>query len=376
MSKDIETTDVEKENESPVSQEFSNFFPTSRPIKRKMKKKKVYRIGFAYNARAANMNGESNDSNLEFDEIETIDAIKHALEILGYEVIPLEADINFIENLKNSNVDFVFNIAEGIHGESRESHIPAILEMFGIPYSGSGVLIQAVTLSKSIMKEILRYNGIRTPPFQLFKTPNEKLKKSLKFPLLVKPDAEGSSIGITNESLVFDEKQLRIQVKKILAEHLQPALVEDYCTGREFTVGLIGNERPKVLPIIEVTFDHLPQGMAKIDSYESKWVYDTPEMDVSPLICPAKISMTLRKTLETVARKTYKTLRCVDFSRIDIRLNSKGIPMVLDVNTLPGLNPDPAIHSRFPLACSVAGMEYDEMIRSVLQTAFKRYKLH
>ena len=337
--------------------------------------KKVSRIGLAFNLKREPEKGERLDKYAEFDDIETVDAIRKALESGGYEVELLEADRGFMERLKESNVDFVFNIAEGVNGESRESHVPAILEMLNIPYSGSGVLTQAVTLNKSRKKEILSYYGIPTPLFQLFKDPRQKIDPKLHFPLIVKPDAEGSSVGITNDSLVRDEMGLRKQVSHITRNYGQLALVEEYLGGREFTVSLLGNKKPKVLPIVEINFDHLPQELNRFDSYEAKWVYDTPGNPVEPLVCPAELNSRLKVKLEKVARNTFSVLGCHDLSRIDFRLDSQGTPHVLDVNALPGLIPDPKTNSRFPRACFAAGMSYDEMILTILNTALKRYNL-
>jgi len=335
----------------------------------------INRVGFAYNARPDVSSLSSSSVALEYDEIETIEAIRNALRSLGLEVELMPVNQNFIEFLKTHPVDFVFNIAEGIRGESRESHIPAILEMLGIPYSGSGVLTQALTLSKGRTKEILGYYHIPTPKYQLFRTPNDHLAPFLKFPLIVKPDAQGSSAGIINDSVVHDMDALRIQVRRILNEFGDPVLIEEYLPGKEFTVGIIGNDPPIVLPIIEVSFNHLPPGFAKIDSYESKWSFDVPGMGVNPLTCPAKISRRLQRRIEKIALDAYRVLDCVDFCRMDIRLNKFGVPNILEINALPGLNPNPEFHSRFPYACEAAGLTYNEMILTILNAALKRYRL-
>lgn len=337
--------------------------------------KNVRKIGIALNLKKSSYDNERFDKYAEFDDLDTINAIRLALENAGYEVVLLEADQDFIISLKESNVDFVFNIAEGIHGESRESHVPAILEMFNIPYSGSGVLTQAITLNKSRKKEILDYYQIRTPKWQVFKNTNQKLDPKLKFPLIVKPDAEGSSIGITNESLVFDTLSLKKQVRKVLKEYEQPALVEEFVTGREFTVSLLGNP-PKVLPIVEVNFDHLPANVHRFDSWEAKWVFDNPNSAVDPIICPAELKPKLKAQIEKIAKQTFDKLGCVDLARIDIRLDSDGNPHILDVNALPGLMPDPKMNSRFPKSCYAAGMTYEQIILAVLNSALKRYNLH
>jgi D-alanine-D-alanine ligase len=347
-----------------------------RSSRKQMYNKKVTRIGIAYNLKREAGEGEREDKYAEFDDLETINAIRKSIEAAGYETVLLEADQDFLVEVKNADVDFVFNIAEGIHGESRESHVPAILEMLNIPYSGSGVLTQAITLNKSRKKEILNYYGIPTPRFQVFRNGHQKINVNLRYPLIVKPDAEGSSVGIFNDSLVHEPTALKAKVSKILKEYDQPALVEEYVDGREFTVSLLGNNGGlKVLPIIEISFDHLPTGLNKFDSYEAKWIYDNPETKIDPLICPADLKPKLKNQIEKIAKSTFYTLGCVDFARIDIRLDSEGIPQVLDVNALPGLMPNPKHNSRFIRSCYTLGMTYDQIIQSVLMGALKRYNL-
>jgi lysine 2,3-aminomutase len=341
---------------------------------RQLFNKHVRRIGIAFNLKKTLDKNDRFDKYAEFDDLDTINGIRVALERAGYEVVLLEADKDFIYSLKDSNIDFVFNIAEGIHGESRESHVPAILEMFNIPYSGSGVLTQAITLNKSRKKEILDYYHINTPRWQVFKNTNQKLDPNLRFPLMVKPDAEGSSVGITNDSLVNDLPALKKQVSKILKDYDQPALVEEFLTGREFTVSLLGNP-PRVMPIVEVNFDHLPANIHRFDSWEAKWIFDNPNSPVDPIICPADLKPKLKAQIEKVAKQTFEKLGCVDLARIDIRLDNEGNPHVLDVNALPGLMPDPKMNSRFPRSCFAAGMTYDQIILTILNSALKRYNL-
>lgn len=349
---------------------------TDRSSKKQLYNKKVSRIGVAFNLKREAEKGDRPDKYAEFDDLETINAIRMAVENAGYEIVLLEADQDFLVKVRDASVDFVFNIAEGIHGESRESHVPAILEMLNIPYSGSGVLTQAITLNKSRKKEILNYHGIPTPRFQLFRNNHQRLDPNLRFPLIVKPDAEGSSVGIFNDSFVEDLPSLKKQVNKVLRDYDQPALVEEYMDGREFTVSLLGNNGSlKVLPIIEVDFNHLPEGLRRFDSYEAKWIYDNPDNVVDPLICPPDLKPKLKSALEKTAKRTFYTLGCVDFARIDIRLDSGGIPHVLDVNALPGLMPNPKHNSRFIRSCYTLGMTYDEIILSVLNAALKRYNL-
>ncbi|MDG6220044.1 MAG: KamA family radical SAM protein [Candidatus Thermoplasmatota archaeon] len=361
-----------------MSNYMDNIYSHPNPYKgptRKAVEAQGLRIGLAFNLKRPAKNGEVHDKYSEFDDITTIDAVRKGIESGGHSVVLLEADQEFPEKVRRANVDFVFNMAEGLSGESRESHVPAILEMFGIPYSGSGVLTQSITLNKNRTKEILRCHNIPTPGYQLFTGLNHKKENCITFPAIVKPNSEGSSKGIDNGSLVEDEESLKKKVKHLLKNYSQDALVEEYCPGREFTLSIIGNEKPKILPIVEVTFDHLPSGMNKFDSYEAKWTYDNPENKADPLICPARLEPALKKSLETVALNTYSALGCVDFCRIDMRLDKNGVPNVIDVNAIPGLIPDPKENSRFPRACYAAGMSYNDMILAILNSALKRNKL-
>lgn len=339
---------------------------------KKVNSKKLV-IGIAYNAKKKTKNKEIYDKYAEFDDISTIKAIQKAIEE-KYKTVLLEADTNFVEKLKKTKPDFVFNIAEGINGESRESHIPAILEMFGIPYSGSGVLTQAITLDKNKTKELLEYYKIPTPKFQLIE--NEKFElKNMRFPIIVKPNSEGSSKGITNKSLVFNKKDLIHQVKYVLKTYKEPVIIEEFLDGREFTVSIIGNNNPKVLPIVEVTFDYLPKNIHKFDSYEVKWIYDNPNSPVDPIVCPAKISESLKRKIETNCLRAYNKLNCVDFCRMDVRLDKNEEPNILEINALPGLIPDPKENSRFPRACFTAGMSYNEIILTILKEGMNRYNI-
>ncbi|MFH1607231.1 MAG: KamA family radical SAM protein [Nanoarchaeota archaeon] len=331
-----------------------------------------FRIAVIFNLKRDAEVDKPEDWYAEFDDITIPNAIKSSLAKNGYQVELLEADENIFEKLKKGNYNFAFNIAEGMNGTSRESQIPAILDMLKIPYNGSGVLTQAITLDKRRKKELLLYHGINTPKFQLFKTTYQKLNPELQFPLIVKPNFEGSSKGIRNNSIVSNEEELRKMVKFVINNYKQAALVEELLEGREFTVSLIGNN-PKVLPIVEVTFDYLPEHIQKIDSYEVKWFWDNPNNTTNPIVCPAKISKDLENKIKRVAVRTFKALECADFCRIDLRLDNRGIPNVLDVNALPGLIPDPKENSRFPKACYADGMTYDDIINTIFNEAMKRY---
>ena len=330
------------------------------------------KIALIYNIKRIPARDERFDTYSEFDEPATIDAIRRALEAGGHTVIPCEANSDLIRKLTEHDIEFVFNIAEGMHGGSREAQVPAILDMLAIPYAGSGVLTQALTLDKVRCKQILLHHSIPTPRYQIFFNGKRTMDPNLRFPLIVKPNFEGSSKGITNDSLVFDPESLRERVRFVIKNYHQPALAEEFCDGREFTVAIIGNTPPRVLPVVEITYDHLPEHIHPFDSHEVKWTYDNPESGVDPLRCPASLTPRLRSRIEKIALETFAALDCADFCRIDIRLDSRGVPNVLDVNALPGLIPDPRENSRFPRACFTAGMTYDGMIHAMLHAGLKR----
>jgi D-alanine-D-alanine ligase len=335
------------------------------------------RVGLTYNLKKQPQSDENvpDDFYAEFDDIETVDAMAAALRKGGCKVIEIEADENAYGKLSGLKPDIVFNIAEGLRGESRESHMPAILEILGIPYAGSGPLTLAIKLNKAVTHQILRANKIPSPFFQVFKRVNDKLEKKLNFPLVVKPLAEGSSKGIRNDSLVRNEQSLRKQVSWVINAYKQPALAVEFLPGREFTVGLIGNDDPVVLPIVEILFDKLPSGVSPIYSYEAKWIWDTPEKPLDMFHCPADVSRNLETEIKRVVVETFKALDCRDMCRIDIRLDKNGKPNVIEANPLPGMIPDPAAHSCMPEAAYAAGFTYDQLICTILWQALKRYDM-
>ncbi|MEM1550624.1 MAG: ATP-grasp domain-containing protein [Candidatus Bathyarchaeia archaeon] len=334
------------------------------------------RVGLTYNLRRKVDNKNlPEDFYVEFDEESTINTIASALKKGGCKVMKIEANEEAYLKLRKYKPDIVFNIAEGLHGESRESHMPVILEMLGIPYTGSSPSTLAICLNKALTHKVLSAYGIPSPRFQVFKSANEKLSSELSFPLVVKPLFEGSSKGIRSSSLVMDEEGLRKQVSWVIKTYNQPAIVEEFMSGREFTVGLIGNEEPFVLPIIEICLEKLPNGASPIYSYEAKWVWDTPEKPLDIFKCPAEIPLDLEEKIREIAIKTFEVLDCRDLCRVDIRLDSGGTPKVLEVNPLPGLIPDPKAHSCLPEAARAAGFTYDELICTILWQALKRYGL-
>ena len=335
------------------------------------------KVAFTFNQKKEADSEEPPDEQAEFDAPEVIQAIKNSLESLGHEVVPIDADEHAFPKLRGCKPDIVFNYAEGVRGESRESQIPIFCEMLGIPYTGSGPLTLAITLDKARTKEILSFHKIPNPEFQVFKQPEDGLKEGLGFPIILKPIGEGSSKGITNDCLVRNEAELRAKLRHLLGAYRQPVIAEQFLEGREFTVSLLGNGNPEILPIVEVCFDDVPEGVNKFDSYEMKWIYDDPKSGkhIENMVrCPAEIPRGLESQIKKACLEAYKALGCRDFCRMDVRLDSEGRPNILEVNPIPGLIPDPKENSRFPKSCYAAGMTYSQMIGRILEEARKRHE--
>ena len=311
----------------------------------------------------------------EWDTWETINALKVAIEVF-HNVTLIEADNNAFEKFKLSKPDIVFNIAEGFNNLNRESQIPAMLDMLNITYTGSESLTLGICLDKARSKEILSYYNIPNANFIVVDKIKPLSNHSIEFPSIVKPVSEGSSKGIFNSSLVRNYYELNAEIKRVIDVYNQPAIIEEFLPGKEFTVALIGNEdNTEILPIVEIMYDNFPDDIEHLYSYEAKWILDTKDNVFDVFECPAAIDNNLGKQIKDTVLQTYNVLRCKDWSRIDIRLDKNGIPNVIEINPLPGIMPDPNENSSFPKAARVAGINYNELIQRVLFEACKRYNL-
>lgn len=343
-------------NVKPESETFPEIVPPKSKKPKELQKKSV-------------------DTFAEWDTWETINAVKGAIEC-HHNVNMVEADNNAYARFMELNPDIVFNIAEGFNGVSREAQIPAILDMLGIPYTGSDPLTLAICLDKARTKEILSYYRIPNARFIIANNPGEITKNDLKFPLIVKPVSEGSGKGIFSTSFVENRKDLLREVERITSEYNQSALIEEFLSGREFTAAVLGNgEEAEVLPIVEINYREFPDDFIPIYSYEAKWILDTRDNPLDVFHCPANISPELEGAIRNNVLRTYHTLRCRDWSRIDLRLDDKGTPNIIEVNPLPGILPDPEENSCFPKAARTAGINYNDMINKVLFAAAKRHNL-
>ncbi len=311
------------------------------------------------------------ESMAELDGEEVLHAVVEALALLGEVRVWDTTSLTPAEIASQRRPDLIFNVATGFRGIGREAQAPALFEWLGWPYTGSDPVTLGITLDKWYTKSVLRSAGLPTPAASLVQRPESDHLSGLRFPLLIKPVAEGSGIGIRETSFVETERELLPRVAAHLDIYHQPALVEEFLEGREFTVALIGNAGSwHVLPIVEIDFGKLPALRYPIYGYEAKWECPNPE----ELICPARVTDSLRLSLEATAVATCEALRVRDWARVDLRLDRDGTPNVLEVNPLPGILPGPlpADISAFTLAAYAAGLDYSGMVRRLVRTALER----
>jgi D-alanine--D-alanine ligase len=328
----------------------------------KKPKKSALRVGLTFNVKR--VDPAENDAEAEFDSPKTISAISAAIESYGHTVVPLEATADLPRALTDAAPDVVFNIAEGVRGRGREAQVPALCELLGIPCSCSDATTLSICLDKGLTKQILRSAGIDTAEWQVMTTGREKMKP-FRYPVIVKPNAEGTSKGITSASVVTDEAAARATARSLAERYGQPALVEEYIVGREITVGLLGERRPKVLPPMEVIF--LDPPAHPVYGFEEKHV-DSPLVRFE---CPAQVTPAEQKRIEKVARDTFAALDCRDVARIDLRMTSEGKVYVIEINPLPGLTPD---FSDLCVIAKVAGMDHRTLIGEILSGPVKRHR--
>lgn len=320
------------------------------------------RVGLVFNLKREAVSADM-DSEAEFDSQTTVSALAHAIESCGFEVEQMEATPELPSRL--SGVDLVFNIAEGSQGRYRESQVPALLELMGVEFTGSEAGSLAICHDKALAKRVVRQAGVATADFALVSSLKELKKLNLNFPLLVKPVAEGSSKGIKSSSVVNNPEELRAVVEEHLKRYRQPALVEEFLVGREFTVGILGEEKLRVLPIMEIVF--LEDSPTPIYSFEHK-LTDQPPLRFDT---PAQVTPELKKEIEKTAKDCFRALGCRDVARVDLRLDAQGRINFIECNPLPGLTPD---FSDLCVLASAAGHSYQQLVSHILTPALKRLR--
>ncbi len=302
----------------------------------------------------------------EFDSPETIDAIAGVLRQLGHIVHLLGDGREFLEKVLADPPDFVFNFAEGTGvSRSREARVPAVLEMLGIPFTGSDPLTMALTLDKDVAKIVVAAAGVRVPggyALSAHETLADIPSGRLIFPLIAKPAWEGSSKGVHQKCLVMASGDLAAVVDDLRRDHRQTILLEEFIQGDELTVGLYGNERPTVLGIMRIqprqTVSHFVYSLEMKRDYKNQIVYE----------CPAKLPAATTLAVERAAVAAFRALGCRDVARIDFRLKD-GVPYFLEVNPLPGLNP---VDSDLVLLSQALGWTYQRLVGTIVDAALAR----
>ncbi len=336
-------------------------------------------IAFAYNVKKnENYAVDAKQDDLEFDPEEVINGIDMAIKSLGHSVLRVEADMDAFSKLRDNKdkIDLLFNIAEGLGGDARESQIPIFCEMLKIPYTHSSPTTHALKIRKQLTKDILQSEGINVPRSIIATTSKNLNIKTLNFPLIVKPHTQGSSKGIFNDSVVTSKTSLQKAVDRVLADYDNEAMIEEYIEGREFTVGMLGNP-PKVLPIIEQRFDFMPKEFNKVAGYELKWIYEENLKNIEDgYYCPATLTIDQNRIVAEMSNLIWNTLEVRDCARIDYRLGLDNKFYFLEINTLPGIIPNPNIISYFPLAAKKSGLNYQQLIAEIIKSACTRYNIN
>lgn len=309
----------------------------------------------------------------EWDSQDTINSIVSALEAKGHSVEAIDVEYpKLISRLKGNGFDIVFNIAEGKCGRFRESEVPAILDYLDIPYTGSNTFSLALALNKALTKKILKAENIPTPNFQVFTKGNEELDPALKFPLIVKPNCEGSAKGINISNVVNTQDALFEKIKETIDLYKQEVLIEEFIDGKELTVGILENGKTTILPVLEIDFSTCKDSGEYFYSWRMKEYQGNRELGLVPAFyCPARIDKHTEALVKETALRTHHAVGCLDISRTDIRLSKDNVPYVLEINPLPGLNPQ---ESNFPVMAYAAGMKYEDLIEAILLSASKRRK--
>ncbi len=342
---------------------------SSRPLK----------VAVLYNVKenAPSINGRSpKDAFAELDSLKNVEDYCNAIRALGHEVIAFEGGADLNARLAEHPVDICFNTCEGFRGDSREAQVPAILEMIGMPYSASKVLALAVTLDKAMTKRVLAYHGLPTPHFQEFHSADQPLDPKLRFPLFVKPNREGTGIGIHGDAIIRDETTLRPKIGYLLAAYHESVLVEEYVEGRDVTCGLVGNLRADgraddlhLFPISEVDYAGYEPGTEHFYSYHLK----VDLADNYHYLCPAPLSEALAAEVRRLTVETFRVCGCLDVARVDFRLdvNNNLQPMILEINALPGLTSI----SDLTLCARTEGWTHFQLLQAVFNAALDRYYL-
>ena len=297
-------------------------------------------------------------------------SIAGALVEVGYEphLVPIDGDLPGLRaRLLELEVDCAFNLCESLAGDARlESSVPLVLELLGVPFTGSPPEVLSLALRKDRVKQRLEAAGISTPAARVMRRPDEAC--DLPFPLIVKPVREDGSVGITRESVVHTRAELSRVVEAVVARFRQPCLVEEFIDGRELNVAMLGHPTPRVLPLSEIDFARMPQGVPRIVSYDAKWTAGSvDDLGTVPVLHP-QLPNGLAARVRRVAAEAFRAVGVRDYGRVDVRLSGTGVPYVVDVNPNCDLSP----HAGMARAAAGVGIDYPALCGLLVRYALRR----
>lgn len=279
-------------------------------------------------------------------------------------------DINILINdVKKNQPDVIFNFVELYNDDPKlEMNVVGLFELIGIPYTGSPPLALANCQNKVMAKKLLNINGIKTPSYFLAVDLPEKLKHDLKYPLIVKPAFEDASVGIENESIVFNKNELLMRIELVMQKFTQPVLIEEFIEGRELNIAVFQDEGTRVLPISEIDFTEMPDNLQNIVSYQAKWDPQHESYHKTIPVCPAVLPKPVEKKAKEIAINAFNVMGCRDYARVDVRLSKDDELFVLEVNP----NPDLTEGAGFMRSAEADGLSYSEVIKRLVNLAYAR----
>jgi D-alanine-D-alanine ligase len=343
-------------------------------IKRVFKSRKIKtrlpNLALVYNVKKKKPEEEGYEDEAEFDSQHTIDSIATALKNNGHTPVLIEADRDLAKNLLSNEIEVVFNIAEGMHKQSREAQVPALCDLLGIEHTGSDAACLSITLNKALSTKMVLSEKLDAPRSIVFNSKKKNYQHDLQYPVIIKPNLEGTSKGIYDNSVVNDEAELNERLAELFDKLKGPMMVEEFIKGREFTVGLIGEHSPQVIGISEVVFKNDHDGRS-IYSFEAKSLDNQLDNDVFKIVSPADIEQTLEKKIIKTSKKIFKITGCRDVARIDYRISSDNKIYFIEVNPLPGLSPG---FSDLTIMAEKNGLSYDALIGKIVTPAVRRWR--
>lgn len=308
----------------------------------------------------------------ELTPIEEFEIIAESLKKTGYNAytVNISDDLNILlKEIKKNQPDVIFNFIELYKENARlEMNMVGLLELLGIPFTGAPSIALANCQNKVLAKQLLKSSGINTPEFLIVKKVVKKLNHKLKFPVIVKPAFEDASVGIENESIVTNDRQLVKRIEHVFHQFQQPALLEEFIDGRELNVAVLGDKNPLALPISEISFDKMPDHLFNIVSYQAKWDPMHESYHKTIPVCPAKLPKRIETKAKETALKAFKLMGCRDYARIDMRLSNKNELYVLEVNP----NPDLTDGAGFMRSAEAAGYHYSTALKKIVELALER----